>query len=184
MTDITEIATPTAWVRNDECQANLLLKNNSLSWGAARFPASWGHGGIREDKQEGDGATPLGIFPFRKVFYRQDRLAPPETCLPLFPLMPQDGWCDDVEDLRYNQHIRKPYGGRHEDLWRDDGIYDLILVVGHNDAPVVKSKGSAIFVHLRRPEGTPTAGCVALDLPDLLKVLQEATLQSCLIVEK
>ncbi|MBX9786821.1 MAG: L,D-transpeptidase family protein [Alphaproteobacteria bacterium] len=163
---------------------NLILKKRShLWWGENLLPCTWGRGGIREDKKEGDGATPIGSFPFRKVFYRADRLTAPKTSLPLSPLTSQDGWCDDIADPAYNTHIQKPYEGRHEDLWRTDHLYDIILVVGHNDAPVVKGKGSAIFVHLRRPESTPTDGCVALDLPDLLKILAEATPKSCLIVE-
>jgi L,D-peptidoglycan transpeptidase YkuD (ErfK/YbiS/YcfS/YnhG family) len=163
---------------------NLVLKKRShLWWGETLLPCTWGRGGIREDKKEGDGATPIGAFPFRKVFYRADRLAAPKTCLPLSPLTLQDGWCDDVADPAYNKHIQKPYKGRHEDLWRTDHVYDMILVVGHNDDPVVKGGGSAIFVHLRRPKSTPTDGCVALDLPDLLKILTEATPESCLIVE-
>ena len=164
---------------------NLVLKNRGhLWWGDTLLPCTWGRGGIRADKKEGDGATPIGTFPFRKVFFRPDRLNAPKTCLPLSPLTPEDGWCDDVNDSAYNQHIQKPYGGRHEDLWRIDHLYDIILVVGHNDDPIVKGAGSAIFVHLRRFEATPTDGCVALDQPDLLKVLQETTPQSCLIVEK
>ncbi|MBY0273193.1 MAG: L,D-transpeptidase family protein [Alphaproteobacteria bacterium] len=163
---------------------NLVLKKRShLWWGETLLPCTWGRGGIREDKKEGDGATPIGTFPFRKVFYRADRLITPKTCLPLSPLSSQDGWCDDVADPAYNKHIQKPYKGRHEDLWRTDHVYDMILVVGHNDDPVVKGGGSAIFVHLRRPKSTPTDGCVALDLPDLLKILTEATPESCLIVE-
>ena len=163
---------------------NLVLKSRChLWWGETLLPCTWGRGGIREDKKEGDGATPLGTFPFRKVFYRTDRLAAPKTCLPLSPLTPQDGWCDDVGDPAYNKHIQKPYGGHHEDLWRTDHVYDIILVVGHNDDPVESGEGSAIFVHLRRPESTPTDGCVALDQADLLKVLAEATPKSCLIVE-
>jgi L,D-peptidoglycan transpeptidase YkuD (ErfK/YbiS/YcfS/YnhG family) len=163
---------------------NLVLKKRShLWWGENLLPCTWGRGGIRKDKKEGDGATPIGIFPFRKVFYRADRLTTPKTCFPLTPLTPQDGWCDDVAHPAYNKHIQKPYKGRHEDLWRTDHVYDIILVVGHNDDPVIKGQGSAIFVHLRRPESTPTDGCVALDLPDLLKILAEATPESCLIVE-
>ena len=94
----------------------------------------------------------------------------------------EDGWCDDVQDVRYNRYISLPYVGSHEKLWREDHVYDLILVVGHNDNPVVQGEGSAIFVHLRRPEGTPTEGCVALGLPDLLQVLRECTPQSALVV--
>ncbi|MBA3813010.1 MAG: L,D-transpeptidase family protein [Alphaproteobacteria bacterium] len=162
---------------------NLILKNNQLSWGDQVFPCSWGHGGIKLDKKEGDRATPVGTFSFRRVFYRADRLEKPETLLPLQVINVTDGWCDDVKDACYNQYVTLPYKGRHEKLWREDHVYDIILVVGHNDAPVEKGKGSAIFVHLRRPKGTSTEGCVALELQDLLKVIKESTLKSSLVVK-
>jgi L,D-peptidoglycan transpeptidase YkuD (ErfK/YbiS/YcfS/YnhG family) len=161
---------------------NLILHHNQLSWGSRIFPCSWGHGGIKNLKEEGDGATPVGSFPFRRVFFRADRIEKPETLLPLQALTQQDGWCDDLNDECYNQHVTLPYKGRHEKLWREDHVYDLILVVGHNDNPIEVGKGSAIFVHVRRPEGTPTEGCVALELQDLLKVIKEVTQKSSLVV--
>lgn len=162
---------------------NLILHNNQLSWGHQLFPCTWGHGGIKVEKKEGDGATPVGIFPFRRVFYRGDRMEPPQTLLPLQALCEQDGWCDDINDERYNQHVTLPYGGRHEKLWREDHVYDLIIVVGHNDAPVKPGQGSAIFVHLLRAEGVPTEGCVALHTQDLLQVIKESTKNSSLVVK-
>ena len=160
----------------------LILHNEQLFWGNQILPCSWGWGGIKLDKQEGDGATPVGNFPFRRVFYRADRLEKPETCLPLQEITQRDGWCDDVKDEQYNQYVTLPYEGRHEKLWREDHVYDLLLVVGHNDDPVVWGNGSAIFVHLMRPEGTPTEGCVALEIQDLLKVLKECTELSSLMI--
>lgn len=162
---------------------NLILQNNTLSFGDLIIPCSWGYGGILLDKQEGDGATPVGHFPFRRVFYRADRLPKPQTLLPLKALEPNDGWCDEPEDPKYNQHVLIPYKGRHEELWREDNVYDLILVVGHNDDPIMKGKGSAIFVHICRPELTPTDGCVALSKENLLRVLKDCSLQSSLIVK-
>ena len=161
---------------------NLILHHNQLSWGNHIFPCTWGREGIRVEKEEGDGATPVGTFPFRRVFYRADRIEKPETRLPLHALNQQDGWCDDVNDERYNQHVTLPYGGRHENLWREDHVYDLILVVGHNDDPVILGQGSAIFIHLLRSEGAPTEGCVALHPQNLLKVIKESTQNSALVV--
>lgn len=162
---------------------NLILRNQQLVWDTQVFPCIWGRGGKKVSKAEGDGATPIGTFPFRRVFYRPDRLEKPETCLPLQALISSDGWCDDPEDPSYNQFVTKPHPGRHEDLWREDHLYDLILVVGYNDAPVEKNKGSAIFVHLSQPDKKFTQGCVALALKDLLTVVQDAHPQSALIVE-
>jgi L,D-peptidoglycan transpeptidase YkuD (ErfK/YbiS/YcfS/YnhG family) len=91
--------------------------------------------------------------------------------LPTAPIAADDGWCDDPADPAYNRPVRLPYAGRHERLWRDDRLYDLVLVIGHNDDPVVAGAGSAVFVHVARPDWAPTAGCVALALPDLLTLL-------------
>lgn len=161
---------------------NLILHHNQLFWGDQTFPCAWGRGGISSEKREGDGATPVGTFPFRRAFYRADRLERPETLLPLQALSEKDGWCDDIYDELYNQHISLPYPGRHEKLWREDHVYDLILVVGHNDDPIKPGQGSAIFVHLLRPERTPTEGCVALTPQDLLQVLKESTQGSSLVI--
>jgi len=161
---------------------DLILQNNQLSWGNHIVPCTWGHGGISSSKREGDGATPVGTFPFRRVFFRSDRMEMPETCLPIQAIRLQDGWCDDINDELYNQYVLLPYGGHHEKLWRKDHVYDLILVVGHNDDPILPGKGSAIFVHLMRPEMTPTEGCVALNSQDLLRVIKEGTEKSSLVV--
>ena len=132
-----------------------------------------GKGGIRIDKREGDGATPTGLLPLRRVMYRADRLAPPRAAVPVAPIAPHDGWCDDPGHADYNTQIRLPHLARHEELWRADAIYDVIGVLGWNDAPVTRGRGSAIFLHLARPGFTPTEGCIALEQRDLLRVLAE-----------
>ena len=133
--------------------------------------AALGRGGVRADKQEGDGATPPGLLPLRRVFYRADRVAIPSCTVPREPLAPEDGWCDAPGDPHYNRKVRLPYSGRHEELWRGDSLYDIIGVLGWNDDPVVRNRGSAIFLHLARPDYAPTEGCVALALPDLTRLL-------------
>lgn len=133
--------------------------------------AALGRGGVREHKQEGDGATPQGWLPLRRVLFRADRVAPPRCRVPREPLSPQDGWCDAPDDPAYNRQVTLPYPARHEALWRQDGLYDVIGVLGWNDAPVRRGAGSAIFLHVCRPDFAPTEGCVALPLADLLAVL-------------
>ncbi len=135
------------------------------------FRAALGRGGIRQDKREGDGATPMGVLPLRRVLYRADRVARPECAVAVEPLAPDDGWSDDPAHPDYNRMIRLPHPARHEALWRDDGVYDLIGVLGWNDRPVIRDRGSAIFLHVARPEFAPTEGCVALALPDLRDLL-------------
>ncbi len=130
-----------------------------------------GRGGVRSDKQEGDGATPAGLLPLRRVLYRADRLRPPGCAMRIEPLSLNDGWCDDPDHADYNRPVTLPHSGRHEALWRGDSVYDVIGVLGWNDAPVHRNRGSAIFLHVSRPDRTPTEGCIALTLPDLLRVL-------------
>ncbi|MGE0119342.1 MAG: L,D-transpeptidase [Dongiaceae bacterium] len=145
-----------------------------LRWAGRRYRCALGRGGVRADKREGDGATPAGRFPLRRVLYRADRLPPPATGLPTAALTPDDGWCDDPADPLYNRPVRLPYGGcRHEQMWRADGLYDVVVVIGHNDEPVVPGKGSAIFLHAASPDYRPTEGCIALARGDLLAILAE-----------
>ena len=136
-----------------------------------RIRAAVGRAGVRRDKQEGDGATPAGLLPLRRVFYRADRIAIPATSLPREPITETDGWCDDLTHRDYNRAIRLPHPAHHEEMWRRDALYDLVVVLGWNDAPVERRRGSAIFLHLARPDFAPTDGCVALELPDLLWLL-------------
>jgi L,D-peptidoglycan transpeptidase YkuD (ErfK/YbiS/YcfS/YnhG family) len=151
--------------------------------GTLRVRRAAGRGGIVLDKREGDGGTPAGIWPLREVLYRPDRLAMPVTRLPVRPLQPYDGWCDAPGDARYNKPVRLPYPASAEQLWRGDHLYDLIVVVGYNDAPVVPGKGSAIFLHLARSDYAPTAGCVAFARRHLLSILRAVDTRSRLIVQ-
>lgn len=153
-----------------------------LTAGPHRFRCALGRGGVRADKSEGDGATPVGRLAIRSVFYRPDRLDPPVTKLPCRALRDDDGWCDDPADAAYNRLVRRPYTGRHEVMWRDDAVYDIVAALGWNDDPVVPGAGSAIFLHLAKPDYAPTEGCVALALADCLEVLRLATPDSRLVI--
>ncbi len=163
------------------------------------YPCAVGSTGIRVDKMEGDKATPAGDFVVRRVFYRADKLTPDEIKAVqnlqkkgflVQALTQDDGWVDDVNSPYYNQYVKLSTLGTplpsHENLWRDDDVYDIILALSYNDNPVVKGKGSAIFMHVARPDTTadgaptykPTVGCVALAKPDLLTVLNTLTPQT------
>jgi L,D-peptidoglycan transpeptidase YkuD (ErfK/YbiS/YcfS/YnhG family) len=152
-------------------------------WRELRFRCALGKGGLKRNKREGDGATPIGAWPMRRLLYRADRMTAPATRLPSSPIAPQDGWCDDPADPAYNRPVRLPFGGRHERLWREDEIYDLLVVLGHNDDQVVAGLGSAIFLHVARGDYRPTEGCVALVHADLARVLVEAAPGDRVVVE-
>lgn len=168
----------------------LLTSLQTVTFLDKTYPCHSGKNGIRHNKIEGDGTTPIGIFPLRRVFYRADRVTKPITSLPCVPITLKDGWCDDPSDaLHYNKLISLPYSKSHETLWREDGVYDLVVEVGYNDDPIILGKGSAIFIHLKRPLHDPhytgsTEGCLAFAYPDLLHILKGVTMESCLVVKE
>jgi L,D-peptidoglycan transpeptidase YkuD (ErfK/YbiS/YcfS/YnhG family) len=126
---------------------------------------------LRPLKKEGDGATPLGVWPIVQAFYRPDRLRRPTTPLPIQALRPDFGWCDAARDRNYNRKVTLPYPASAETLWREDRLYDLLAVLDYNIAPRVRGRGSAIFLHAARPGYAPTEGCIALKLEHLLRLL-------------
>lgn len=144
-----------------------------LNAGGQGIDCALGRTGITGDKREGDGATPSGRFALRRVFYRADRLAPPATRLPLTAIAKDDGWCDDPASSDYNRPVRFPFAASAEHLWRDDALYDLVVVLGHNDDPPQPGAGSAIFLHVARDGLQPTEGCVAIPRAALIALVEE-----------
>jgi len=142
-----------------------------LRAGLAVFPCALGRSGIGTVKREGDGHTPRASLPLRSVLFRADRIPRPRTLLPLRAISPRDAWCDDAGDRRYNRLIDRPAGEAEERLMRDDHLYDVVVELGWNDAPVIRGRGSAIFWHLARAGLTPTAGCVAVKGDVFVKLL-------------
>jgi L,D-peptidoglycan transpeptidase YkuD (ErfK/YbiS/YcfS/YnhG family) len=148
--------------------------DSSLGWaslGEKRWRCAVGAGGVREDKVEGDAATPVGEFPLRRIYFRNDRLVLPKVRLPARPIGEHDGWCDDPLSPAYNRLVRIPNDWSHEKMWREDGLYDVVVVVGYNDDPPEGEWGSAIFLHIARGDMSPTRGCVAFARADLLELL-------------
>ncbi|MDF1720033.1 MAG: L,D-transpeptidase family protein [Minwuia sp.] len=139
--------------------------------GRSTYDCALGSSGIVADKREGDGGTPVGTFAIRRLMYRHDRIGRPRTALPAQPILRTHGWCDDPGSPGYNRQIRLPSTFGHEELWRADGLYDLVLVIGHNDRPVVAGGGSAVFVHVARPDMAPTEGCVAFAFDALMEII-------------
>jgi len=151
-------------------------------WGQGPRRCAVGRGGVAKKMREGDGITPIGTWPLRHVYYRADRVAVPRCALPLSALAPDDGWCESPDDPDYNRMVKLPHRSSSESMWRTDPLYDIVLVVGYNDAPVFPGLGSAIFLHLARAGFSPTAGCVAMTLPDVLAALAQLAADDRLIV--
>jgi L,D-peptidoglycan transpeptidase YkuD (ErfK/YbiS/YcfS/YnhG family) len=144
----------------------MVLTPMGLRFAGQTFPCSIGRGGIRDDKREGDGATPRGIHRIVGMLYRPDRMARPADWA--LPIRPGDLWSDDPRHEDYNLMVRAPYPHSHEKLRRADPLYDLILITGWNWPRAERGRGSAIFIHQRRRAGYPTEGCVALRRDHLL----------------
>jgi len=126
------------------------------------------------DKREGDGASPAGTWPIRRVLYRPDRGRAPKTVFPVAAITRADGWCDDPADPAYNRPVALPYPARCEVMWREDNAYDIVVILAHNDDPPVPGLGSAIFLHLAKPGYPPTEGCVAVAREDMEALLAVA----------
>ncbi len=157
--------------------------------GGRAFACAFGRKGLvaAAEKREGDLATPIGTWALRRVLYRADRMDRPAGALPTRALSPDDGWCDDPADPAYNRPVRLPYPARHEVMTRADALYDLVVVLGHNDDPPQPDRGSAIFLHCaKRADGArataadpaaalnPTAGCIAVARETLASLLADA----------
>jgi L,D-peptidoglycan transpeptidase YkuD (ErfK/YbiS/YcfS/YnhG family) len=165
-------------VRPDGCKG-------VLSAGPLSFTCALGRSGVTGNKREGDGASPAGEFPFRRLVFRPDRIGAQElvTSLPAEPLQRDDGWCDDPASSAYNCPVKLPFDGSHEVMWRDDHLYDIVVILGQNDAPPVPGLGSAIFMHLAKEDYAPTEGCVALARTDLLALLARLGPGDSIVIE-
>jgi L,D-peptidoglycan transpeptidase YkuD (ErfK/YbiS/YcfS/YnhG family) len=142
-----------------------------LRAGPRVVPVALGRGGIKANKREGDGGTPRGQFFPVRVWWRADRVPHPRTSLPIRRIGPVDAWCEDPTDRRYNRAFGRSASEPGDRLWRHDGLYDLFIEIDHNTKPRIAGRGSAVFIHVARSGFAPTAGCVALRLPDLQKLV-------------
>ena len=145
----------------------------TMAIGNRVFPCRIGRNGFIDGAhgRECDEKTPLGEYTLRFGLYRADRLPTPPSPLTFWPLREDDGWCDDEGDLAYNRFVRLPYKASHEKLWREDGAYDIIIVMSHNDSPPKPGHGSAVFIHIAQPDDLQTLGCIALEPEVMVKLL-------------
>jgi L,D-peptidoglycan transpeptidase YkuD (ErfK/YbiS/YcfS/YnhG family) len=145
-------------------------------------PVALGRGGITSNKREGDGGTPRGSFRPRRLWWRADRHPRPRTALPVRAIGPADAWCEDPASRHYNRPVRLEPGQSADRLRRDDHLYDFIIEIDHNTAPRISGRGSAVFLHLARPDFSPTAGCVSMTRPAMLRLLERIGPQSRIVI--
>ena len=160
--------------------------DSSRGWliaGMLALPVALGRGGIKANKREGDGGTPRGNFRLRQLWWRADKHPRPATSLPVQRISPDDGWCEDPDDRRYNRPIKVPADADADRLTRKDNLYDFIIEIDHNTRPRVAGRGSAVFIHAARQGFTPTAGCVALEINSLRRILARLGPRTRIVVE-
>ncbi len=153
-----------------------------VEFGAFRWACALGRSGIRTLKREGDGATPRGRHRLLYGYFRTGHFLRVNASLPLKPLKLGQGWCDAPSDGNYNREVRYPYKASAEALWRDDRLYDCIVVLDYNIRPRARGKGSAIFIHVARPGLQPTEGCIAMRKSHLRMLLTHVPREATLIV--
>ena len=160
--------------------------DSSRGWliaGMLALPVALGRGGIKANKREGDGSTPRGNFRLRQLWWRADKHPRPTTSLPVQRITSNDGWCENPADRRYNRPIKVPADADADRLARKDNLYDFIIEIDHNTRPRVAGRGSAVFIHTARQGFTPTAGCVALEINSLRRILARLGPRTRIVVE-
>lgn len=153
----------------------VMVGRNGLAWGRGLHQPQQ----APKEKMEGDGKAPAGIFRLSGAFgYGKEAVK--KIRLPYRQATPGDYWIDDVGSPQYNQWVtvadsveNDPHSrwDSFERMRREDGLYEFGILVDHNTSPIEKGKGSAIFIHIWRGSGMPTAGCTAMPRADLLEIL-------------
>ena len=161
----------------------LLVKDNHLFIKEEKLQCAIGRNGLTGNKREGDLSTPVGTFHFNKIYYRADRLGSIEFIIDSSIISKNDGWCDDQKSDLYNQHIQFPFQGSAEHLYRDDHIYDIICVLNYNTSPVIPGRGSAIFLHVAKPDFLGTEGCIAIEKEALIEIATNLTADSTIVIK-
>ena len=160
----------------------IINKFGFLKYKDLKFKCALGKAGIGKKKLEGDQITPKGTYKIVEIYCRKDRLKKISSKFKLIEIKKNMGWCDDPKSKKYNQLIKLPSQYSHENLYRKNNIYDLILVLNYNMKPVIKNKGSAIFIHVAKKNYKKTAGCIALRKVDLICLIKEINKNTRVII--
>ena len=150
---------------------NIIIKKHFLLYKGYKLKCSIGKSGLTNFKKEGDLATPKGLFKLGLLYYRKDRIKSLKCKIKKKVIKRSMGWCDDSRSKKYNREIYFPFKYSAEKLYRRDGIYDIFINIKYNHSPIIKEKGSAIFLHLSNKKYKQTSGCVAILKKDFLKIL-------------
>ena len=151
----------------------IVKKPGFLKYKDFKYRCALGKAGIKKKNQEGDNITPIGIFRINKIYYRADKIKKILSPIKTIQIKKNMGWCDDPKSNLYNQPINLPTKFSHEKLYRNDNIYNLVLVLDYNTNPVIKNKGSAIFIHVAKNPYNKTKGCIALEEKDLIELISK-----------
>ena len=149
---------------------HILIKNKSLIYNNYKVKCALGKRGIGTKKKEGDLITPRGSYKIKGILYRRDKIKNLKTKFRKKTIEKNMGWCDDPNSKKYNQLIKLPSKYNFEKLYRNDDMYDIIFVLNFNTNPIIKNKGSAIFIHIAKRNFSPTKGCVAIKKNDIKKL--------------
>ena len=160
----------------------VINKSGYLKYKNFKFRCALGEHGISEKKKEGDKITPKGIYKIVNVYYRQDRIKKISSKLKLVKIKKNMGWCDDPDSKNYNELIKVPAKYSYEKLFRNENTYDLIIVLNYNMNPVIKNKGSAIFIHVAKKNYSKTAGCIALKKTHLTKLIENINKRTKVVI--
>ena len=161
----------------------LVVKNGFLKNENLQFKCSIGYNGLSNKKREGDGCTPIGCFKITKILYRPDKINNCEFALDSEVIKKLDGWCDDVNSELYNQKIEFPFNPSAEHLYRNDDLYDIVCIIDYNLNPIIRGKGSAIFLHVAGGNYSPTQGCVAIKKEELLQIAMKLDKSSTITID-
>jgi L,D-peptidoglycan transpeptidase YkuD (ErfK/YbiS/YcfS/YnhG family) len=149
----------------------IVKKSKYLKYKNFKFRCSLGKAGIKKKEKEGDNITPRGIFKIICIYYRSDRIKKITTALKKIKIKKTMGWCDDPRSSFYNKEVKLPNKFNYEKFYRKDNLYDIIVPLNYNTNPIIKNKGSAIFIHIANNNYKRTAGCVGVKKNNLIKLL-------------
>ena len=161
---------------------NIKLKNKFLYFDKYKIKCAVGKRGITVNKREGDDKTPAGLFKFKSIFYRKDRIPRIRINLRKFIIKKNMGWCDDIDSKFYNKLIKFPFNFGAEKLWLKENVYDVVIIINYNLKPIIINKGSAIFIHIAKKNYEPTKGCIAVSKKDILELISKINKKTKILI--